>query len=77
MKKWVWVGEFLSDASRTLLAFEESGIYPSELRVHSELYSSVAHLRSRELSQGVPLMVLGIPLISDDTVSKGAFALTP
>lgn len=70
-----WICGLLDSVSEQLLALEEAGLFASELRVSSEAYLSFAHLRQRELSDGVPLLVLGTAVSEDPGLAADEFAL--
>ena len=59
MKTDSWICAVLDGASAELLAHEEQGQFPAELRVSSRVYECFTGLRARELSEGLPLLVLG------------------
>jgi len=72
-----WINHILNDASECLLALEETGRFPSELRVHTTVFRSFEHLRRRELDNGFPLIVLGTSLVEDATLAQDEFDVIP
>ncbi|MEU0033592.1 MULTISPECIES: hypothetical protein [unclassified Streptomyces] len=72
-----WICSVLDHASAKLLALEEVGLFPSELRVSSGVYNSLVRLRHRELSDGVPLLVLGTAVTEDPRLTADHFLLRP
>lgn len=70
-----WICGLLDSVSERLLADEEIGVFASELLVSSEVYRSFAHLRRRELSDGVPLLVLGTAVSEDPGLAADEFTL--
>lgn len=72
-----WIGAVLDGASEQLLALEQQGSFPAELRVSTGIYRSLASLRARELSAGFPLLVLGTEVIEDPELTAIEFRLFP
>jgi hypothetical protein len=72
-----WIGAVLDGASEQLLALEQQGSFPVELRVSSGVYRSLAGLRARELSAGLPLLVLGTEVTEDPELTASEFTLRP
>ena len=58
------VAALLDDATERLLELEERGEYPTSLSVPQGTYDIIVGLRSADLSRGVPLIVLGLPLVA-------------
>lgn len=52
----------LDRASSELLPMEERNHFPSELRVSSEMFALLARVRQSETKNGLPLLLLGIPV---------------
>jgi hypothetical protein len=75
MKTDSWICAVLDGASAALLALEEGGQFPAELRVSSRVYESFTHLRARELSEGLPLLVLGTEVTQDRELAPTEFAV--
>jgi hypothetical protein len=71
------IGPLLDSAGSRMLALEESGSFPSELRVSASVYASFAHLRQRELTSGFPLLVLGTTVVMDSTLGPDEFEIAP
>ena len=72
-----WISAVLDGASERLLALEQQGLFPTELRVSSGVYGSLAGLRARELSAGLPLLVLGTEVTEDPELTASEFELRP
>ena len=72
-----WICAVLDGASERLLALEQQGSFPAELRVSSGVYRSLAGLRARELSAGIPLLVLGTEVTEDPGLTAAEFAVLP
>lgn len=72
-----WICSVLDSAGAKLLALEEVGQFPAELRVSSDVYNSFVRLRHRELSDGVPLLVLGTAVAEDPQLTGDDFLLRP
>jgi hypothetical protein len=72
-----WICSVLDHASARLLALENDGCYPAELRVSSPVYRSFVRLRHRELTDGIPLLVLGTPVIEDPRLTADDFLIRP
>lgn len=72
-----WLCPILDRAAALLLAWEQNGLHPSELRVHPEVYERLAGLRAREMRAGVPLLVLGTDVVADADLTRDGFALSP
>ena len=70
-----WISAVLDGASEQLLALEQRGSFPAELRVSSGVYHSLAGLRTRELSAGLPLLVLGTEVTEDPDLTASEFTL--
>ena len=70
-----WICAVLDAASAELLALEQQGHYPAELRVGSRVYESFTRLRARELSDGLPLLVLGTEVTEDRALAPAEFGL--
>ena len=62
----VGVAALLDDATDLLLELEESGEHPTLLSVPQGTYDVIVGLRSADLARGVPLIVLGLPLVAHD-----------
>ena len=75
MKTDSWICAVLDGASAELLAYEELGQFPAELRVSSRVYECFAGLRARELSAGLPLLVLGTDVIADPELASTEFVV--
>ena len=70
-----WICAVLDGASAELLAHEELGQFPAELRVSSSVYECFTGLRARELSDGLPLLVLGTDVIEDRELAPTEFVV--
>ncbi len=70
-----WICGVLDGASAELLAHEELGQFPAELRVSSRVYACFTGLRARELSEGLPLLVLGTEVIEDSELTSAEFVV--
>ena len=75
MKTDSWICAVLDAASAELLALEQQGQYPTELRVGSRVYESFTSLRARELSDGLPLLVLGTEVTEDRELAPAEFVV--
>ena len=75
MKTDSWICAVLDGASAELLAHEEQGQFPAELRVSSRVYECFIGLRARELSEGVPLLVLGTEVTEDRELGPAEFVV--
>ena len=60
------VAVLLDDATSRILELEARGYHPRQLSVPRAAYDRIASLRAREVERGVPLIVLGLPLIASD-----------
>jgi hypothetical protein len=72
-----WISDVLDGASEQLLALEQQGSFPVELRVSAAVYHSLASLRARELTAGLPLLVLGTEVTEDQELTASEFTLRP
>jgi hypothetical protein len=72
-----WISGILDAASAHLLAMEEAGMFPDELRVSSDVHASFARLRQRDLARGVPLLVLGVEVTADPALGRDEFRTRP
>ncbi|MFF7886679.1 hypothetical protein ACH40F_35515 [Streptomyces sp. NPDC020794] len=72
-----WICSVLDNAGAKLLALGEVGLFPTELRVSSDVYNSFERLRHRELSDGTPLLVLGTAVAEDPQLTADDFLLRP
>jgi hypothetical protein len=70
-----WICAVLDGASAELLALEQAGQFPAELRVSSRVYQCFTDLRARELSDGLPLLVLGTEVTEDQELAPAEFAV--
>jgi hypothetical protein len=70
-----WICAVLDGASAELLAHEEQGQFPAELRVSSRVYECFTGLRARELSEGLPLLVLGTEVTEDSELAPAEFVV--
>jgi hypothetical protein len=70
-----WICAVLDGASAELLAHEELGQFPAELRVSSRVYECFTGLRARELSEGLPLLVLGTQVTEDSELAPAEFVV--
>jgi hypothetical protein len=75
MKTDSWICAVLDAASAELLALEQQGRYPAELRVSSRVYETFTSLRARELADGLPLLVLGTEVTQDRELGPAEFGL--
>ena len=62
----IGVAALLDDATDQLLELEERGEHPTRLSVPQGTYDVIVGLRSADLARGVPLIVLGLPLVAHD-----------
>ena len=60
------VAALLDDATDRLLELEERGEHPTSLSVPQGTYDIIVGLRSADLARGVPIIVLGLPLVAHD-----------
>jgi hypothetical protein len=65
----------LDGASAELLALEQQGQYPADLRVSSRVYDSFTGPRTRELAGGLPPLVLGTEVTQDPELAPAEFVL--
>ena len=70
-----WICAVLDGASAELLAHEELGQFPAELRVSTRVYACFTRLRARELSDGLPLLVLGTEVTEDRGLAPAEFVV--
>lgn len=70
-----WLNDILDRASSQLLRLEEARGNLWTMRVHPDVYNTMAHLRRRELAWGLPLIVLGTEVIADASVAQDEFVL--
>ena len=70
-----WICAVLDGASAELLALEQVGQFPAELRVSSRVYKCFTDLRARELSDGLPLLVLGTEVTEDRELAPAEFVV--
>jgi len=75
MKTDSWICAVLDGASAELLAHEELGQFPAELRVSTRVYACFTSLRARELSDGLPLLVLGTEVTEDRELAPAEFVV--
>jgi len=61
------VAVLLDDATARILELEARGYHPRRLSVPRSAYDRIANLRARDVERGVPLIVLGLPLIASDS----------
>ena len=60
------VAVLLDDATTRILELESRGYHPIALEVSRSVYDRIASVRSRDVERGVPLIVLGLPLVPAD-----------
>ena len=60
------VAVLLDDATARILELEARGYHPVALKVSAEAYDRIASVRTRDVERGVPLIVLGLPLLATD-----------
>lgn len=65
----------LDKASTELLRMEEESRLPSAMRVHPDMYGVMADIRKREIADGFPLLVLGMPVRPDDSLEMHDYQL--
>ena len=58
----------LDRASGDLLRMEEQKSAPVGLRVHPDMYAAMSALRRKEMDYGCPLLVLGLPVLPEETL---------
>jgi hypothetical protein len=75
MKTDNWICAVLDGASEELLAREQLGQFPAELRVSSRVYECFTGLRARELSDDLPLLVLGTEVTEDRELASAEFVV--
>lgn len=61
------VAVLLDEATSRILELEARGYHPERLSVPRSAYDRIARLRAREVERGVPLIVLGLPLVASDS----------
>jgi hypothetical protein len=61
------VAVLLDDATARILELEADGYHPGRLSVPRSAYDRIAVIHARDLERGVPLIVLGLPLIAADS----------
>ena len=61
--------------ARNCSPYEELGQFPAELRVSSRVYECFTGLRARELSEGLPLLVLGTEVTEDRELAAAEFVV--
>ena len=71
------IAGLLDSVGASLLALEERGSFPSELRVSRSAYATFVSLRRHELTAGFPLLVLGTTVVSDPQLGPDEFILAP
>jgi hypothetical protein len=69
------VADFLDRASSELLRLEEQNDFPAGLRVHPEMFDLMAGLRKKELDEGFPLLVLGLPVAPEASLGADEYRL--
>lgn len=69
------LADFFDRACTELLAMEEINRFPSRLSVHPNTYALLSSLRTRELSDGFDLVVLGLPVERSDALRPGEFRI--
>jgi len=60
------VAVLLDDATTRILELEARGYRPARLSVPRTAYERIALIHARDVARGVPLIVLGLPLVSAD-----------
>ena len=60
------VAVLLDDETSRILELEARGYHPRLLSVPRSAYDRIAAVRARDVVLGVPLIVLGLPLIASD-----------
>lgn len=68
--------DFLDRASTELLRMEEQNRLPDGIRVHPDMYEMLAAARRRELEDGFPLIVLGMPVQADAALGAEEYRVT-
>jgi hypothetical protein len=61
------VAVLLDDATARILALEARGYHPVALKVPRDAYERIASVRARDVERGVPLIVLGLPLVASES----------
>ena len=61
------VAVLLDDATARILELEARGYHPRRLSVPRAAYDRIAGIRARDLERGVPLILLGLPLVASDS----------
>jgi hypothetical protein len=60
------VAVLLDDATSRILELEARGYHPERLSVPRSAYDRIAVIHAGDVERGVPLIVLGLPLIAAD-----------
>jgi hypothetical protein len=58
------VAVLLDDATARILELEARGYHPVALKVSRDTYDRIASVRTCDVERGVPLIVLGLPLVA-------------
>jgi hypothetical protein len=58
------VAALLDEATTRIIELETRGYRPRSLSVPPAAYERIARVHARDLERGVPLIVLGLPLVS-------------
>jgi hypothetical protein len=61
------VAVMLDDATARILELEARGYRVRRLRVSRDAYERIAGIHARDVERGVPLIVLGLPLVAAET----------
>ncbi|WP_103382115.1 hypothetical protein [Pseudonocardia dioxanivorans] len=71
------IAGLLDQAAARMLDLEQRGLTASEIRVSPDVYGEFRKLRARELSEGYPLLVLGVTVAADSRLESADFVLAP
>ncbi|MFV0457753.1 MAG: hypothetical protein ACK5MT_03135 [Actinomycetales bacterium] len=72
-----WINHILNDASQRILDLEQDGESASELRVHPSVARTFERLRAREMSDGMPILVLGAEVVADHSLGICDVSVVP
>lgn len=64
------IAEVLDVVVNEIREVSARGLTPSSLHLSLGLYNAVAEAKSRELDRGEPLLLLGLPVVPDDSVTS-------
>jgi len=67
--------DILDRASHELLRLEEENRFPHALCVHPAMFEMMADVRRKELDQGYPLLVLGLPVSAEAALDADEYRI--